>query len=244
MKFYSLNEIFTRYEESKIKLELSFVHKGGFLGAEKKETYEMDTIIMVDGSFAYSLVHAKESPFRLSPRPRSLVSVSGVIDSPKLKEPIIVKEVAFMDDPRILIIPLYINPSDLRKTTSIEFFQAPQNPHLFSEAVVIDSKQGRFGQTDFVRDEKDSRYIKVSHSQFAFLTGAFDPGKGDLVFSQKGELLGIMVNNDYAFHVKNLGARIHAGSRTVLGDAFAPPKTNVLLSSLGKKLFGLNKKFR
>ncbi|HAU59444.1 MAG TPA: hypothetical protein DCW45_03650, partial [Opitutae bacterium] len=89
----SLNEIFTRYEESKIKLELNFTHKGGFLGAEKTDTYEMDTIIMVDGSFAYSLVHAKDSPFRLVPRPRSLVSVTGAIKSPKLKEPIVVKEV-------------------------------------------------------------------------------------------------------------------------------------------------------
>ena len=240
----SLNEIFTRYEESKIKLELNFTHKGGFLGAEKTDTYEMDTIIMVDGSFAYSLVHAKDSPFRLIPRPRSLVSVTGSIKSPKLKEPIVVKEVAFMDDPRILIIPLYLDPKDLRKTTSLEFFNAPENPHLFSEAVVIDSKQGRFGQTDFVRDEKDSRYIKVSHTNFAFITGAFDPGKGDLVFSQKGELLGIMVNNNYAFHVKNLGTRIHSGSRTVLGDSFSAPKTNPLLTSLGKKLFGLNKKFR
>ena len=34
-----------------------------FLGASKDETYTMDTIILVDGSFAYSLVHAKESPF-------------------------------------------------------------------------------------------------------------------------------------------------------------------------------------
>ena len=124
------------------------------------DKFEMDTIIMVDGSFAYSLVHAKESPFRLSPRPRTLVSVTGTISSPKLKEPIIVKEVAFMDDPRILIIPLYVNPTDLRKTTNLEFFNAPQNPYLFSEAVVVDSKQGRFGQTDFVRDGKRCKIYK------------------------------------------------------------------------------------
>ena len=95
-----------------------------------------------------------------------------------------------------------------------------------------------------MRDEKDSRYIKVEHSNFAFLTGKFDPAKSDLVFSQKGELLGIMVNNDYAFHVKNLGSRLHSGSRTVLGDAFDAQKTNTLLSSLSKKLFGLKNKFR
>ena len=240
----SLNEIFTRYDENKIKLKLTFTHIGGFMGATKKDTFEMDTIIMVDGSFAYSLVHARSSPFRLEPSVRKLTEVSGQISSPKLKNAIEVKEVAFMDDPRILIVPLYINPKELEKTSEIEVFNAPQNPYLFSEAVVVNAKSGRFGQTDFIRDERDSRYIKVSHTNFAFITGKFDPGKGDLVFSQKGELLGIMVNNDYAFHVKNLGSRIHNGSRTTLGNTFNPIKTNPLMASLSKALFGLNKKFR
>jgi archaellum component FlaC len=240
----SFNEIFTKYDENKIRLELTFTHKGGFMGSLKKETFEMDTIIMVDGSFAYSLVHGKNTPFRLQPFPRKLTEVSGQITNPKLKSSIQVKEVAFMDDPRILIVPLYIKPSELEKTSDIEVFQAPKNPYLFSEAVVVNSKDGRFGQTDFIRDERDSRYIKVSHTNFAFITGKFDPGKGDLVFSQKGELLGIMVNNDYAFHVKNLGSRIHNGSRTTLGLAFDSTKANPLLSSLNKALSGLNKKFR
>ena len=240
----SLNEIFTKYEQNKVKLSLEFTHKGGFLGAEKKEVFSMDSIILADGSFAYTLVHAKESPFRLKPKPRSLLSVKGQITGDKLKEPIVVREIAFMDDPRIIIIPLYINPQKLLETTDIDIFSAPQNPYLFSEAVVVDSKEGRFGQTNFVRDEKDSRYIKVEHTSFAFLTGKFDPAQSDLVFSQKGELLGIMVNNNYAFHVKDLGSRLHAGSRTVLGKSFEAEKTNKLLTSLGKKLFGLQNKFR
>lgn len=240
----SLNEIFSKYQENKIKLSFTYTHLSGFLGAEKKENFSMDTIIMVDGSFAYSLVHAKESPFRLDPRPRKLVKVEGQITSPKLKSPIPIKEIAFMDDPRILIVPLYVNPAELKKTSSIELFSSPKNPYLFSEAVVVDAKDGRFGQTDFVRDERDSRYIKVSHTRFAFVTGAFDPGMGDLVFSQKGEMLGILVNRDYAFHVKDLGARIHGGSRTTLSSSFNAAKTNDLTTSLKKKLFGLNNKFR
>ena len=240
----SVNEIYSKYQDNKIKLSFSFSYLGGFLGSEKKENFSMDSIIMVDGSFAYTLVHAKESPFRLHPQTRKLISVSGEITSPKLKAPIQVKEIAFMDDPRILIVPLYVNPVDLRKSSTIELFQSPGNPYLFSEAVVVDAKEQRFGQTDFVRDERDARYIKVRHTRFAFVTGAFDPGKGDLVFSQKGEVLGIMVNRDYAFHVKNLGARIHGGSRTSLGGTFDASKTNQLTVSLKKKLFGLNDKFR
>ena len=240
----TVNEIFSKYEENKIKLTFTYSHTSGLFSKETAETFTMDTVIMVDGSFAYSLVHAKDSPFKLEPRPRKLIKVTGEITSPKLKSPIPVTEIAFMDDPRILIVPLYINPSDLRKTSTIELFNSPDNPYLFSEAVVVDAKEGRFGQTDFVRDERDARYIKVKHTRFAFVTGAFDPGKGDLVFSQKGEVLGILVNRDYAFHVKNLGARIHAGSRTSLGEPFNSSKTNLLTGSLKKKLFGLSNKFR
>ena len=105
-------------------------------------------------------------------------------------------------------------------------------------------KDGRFGQTKCLRDEKDGRYIEVDEKHFAFLTGAFNPGKGDMVFSQKAELLGIMVNGDYAFHVKNLGGRIQGGSRTLLGSSFQPEKTNDLLRELNKNLSGLSKKFK
>jgi hypothetical protein len=240
----TVNEIYSKYEENKVNLSFDYSHVSGLFSKETAASFSMDTVIMVDGSFAYSLVHAKDSPFRLDPRPRKLIKVSGQITSPKLKTPIQVKEIAFMDDPRILIVPLYVNPAELRKTSSLELFGSPKNPYLFSEAVVVDAKERRFGQTDFMRDERDARYIEVSHTKFAFVTGAFDPGKGDLVFSQKGEVLGVMVNRDYAFHVKNLGARIHGGSRTIMGPSFNASKTNDLTLSLKKKLFGLNNKFR
>ena len=84
----SLNEIFTKYEENKVELALDFKYKGGFLGMEKSEKFTMDSIILADGSFVYTLVHAKDSPFRLQPRPRSLISVKGQITGKKLKSPI------------------------------------------------------------------------------------------------------------------------------------------------------------
>lgn len=75
-------------------------------------------------------------------------------------------------------------------------------------------------------------------------TTKFDPGKGDLVFAKSGEVLGIMVNDDYAFHIQNLGARIRMGTRTPLGKSFDALKTNALLESLGKSLKSLEQKFR
>jgi hypothetical protein len=239
----SVNEIFTRYEENKVNLELTFSHKFGITQSVREDKFSVDTILMVDGNFVYALVHAKDSPFRVEFNPRRLVSVTGTISGDRLSKPLEVKEIAFMDDPRILIVPLYANPQELTKS-GLELFQAPQNPFLFDDAVVVDVKDSRFGQTKCLRDEKDGRYIEVDEKHFAFLTGAFNPGKGDLVFSQKAELLGIMVNGDYAFHVKNLGSRIEGGSRTLLGSSFQAEKTNTLLRELTKNLSGLNKKFK
>jgi hypothetical protein len=239
----SVNEIFTRYEENKVNLELTFSHKFGITQSVREDKFSVDTILMVDGNFVYALVHAKDSPFRVEFNPRRLVSVTGMISGDRLSKPLEVKEIAFMDDPRILIVPLYANPQELTKS-GLELFQAPQNPFLFDDAVVVDVKDSRFGQTKCLRDEKDGRYIEVDEKHFAFLTGAFNPGKGDLVFSQKAELLGVMVNGDYAFHVKNLGSRIEGGSRTLLGSSFQAEKTNTLLRELTKNLSGLNKKFK
>jgi len=240
----SVNEIFTRYEQNKVTLELTYTHQFCITQSIREDKFSMDTILMVDGNFVYALVHTKDSPFRVEFNPRRLVSVTGQISGSKLKAPLEVKEIAFMDDPRMIIVPLYANPQDLVKSSGIELFRAPQNPFLFDDAVVVDVKDSRFGQTKCLRDEKDGRYIEVDERSFAFLTGAFNPGKGDLVFSQKAELLGIMVNGDYAFHVKNLGGRIEGGSRTLLGDSFDADKTNTLLRDLKKKLSGLSKKFK
>jgi len=239
----SVNEIFTRYEENKVSLELVYTHKTGIIQSQREEKFTVDTILMVDGNFVYALVHAQDSPFRVEFNPRKLVAVKGQITGVKLKESIPVREIAFMDDPRILIVPLYANPKDLA-SNGLELFRAPENPFLFDDAVVIDVKDSRFGQTKCLRDEKDGRYIEVDEKHFAFLTGEFNPGKGDLVFSQKAELLGIMVNGDYAFHVKNLGARIQGGSRTILGNSFQADKTNSLLRELNRNLSGLSKKFK
>ena len=109
----SVNEIFTRYEQNRVTLELVFEYKSGIFQTNREETFSMDTILMVDGNFVYALVHAKDSPFRVEFNPRRLVSVSGQITGSRLKESLPVKEIAFMDDPRILIVPLYSKQQEI-----------------------------------------------------------------------------------------------------------------------------------
>ena len=61
---------------------------------------------------------------------------------------------------------------------------------------------GKYGEVEFKIDPKSQGYVKVDRIFFNF-AGKFNPAKGDLVFSQTGELLGIMVNNKYCLVIED-----------------------------------------
>jgi archaellum component FlaC len=234
----SLNEIYTRYLDNVVTIKLSYKYRGGFLGGEKSEEFETETILLSDGSLAYALVHVDETPFRLTPTPRRLVSVQGTISGERLEKNIPIAQVAFLDDPRILIIPI-INPP-----SGVAVFQPVANPHVFAEAVVVDSDAYNFGETTFTRDAKNERYVRLRKKFFSFLRGEFQASQGDLVFSKTGQVLGIMVNDDYAFVFKDMNKRIRRDSITFVGDRFNNTATTRTLAHLGKSLSGVEGKFR
>jgi len=59
-------------------------------------------------------------------------------------------------------------------------------------------KDGRkFGEVIFQMDPKNRGYVKLDKGFIRSIMGEFNPTQGDLVFSQTGELLGIMANSKY-----------------------------------------------
>ena len=52
-------------------------------------------------------------------------------------------------------------------------------------------------------DAKTPQYVRMDNRLIKHLAGDFTPSAGDLVFSQTGELLGIMVNSDYCAVIDN-----------------------------------------
>ena len=61
----SVNEIFTRYEQNKVTLDLNYTYKSGIFQSIQEGKFSVDTILMADGKFVYALIHAKDSPFRI-----------------------------------------------------------------------------------------------------------------------------------------------------------------------------------
>ena len=58
-------------------------------------------------------------------------------------------------------------------------------------------------------------YFKRESKVFSKFAGEVKPKKGDLVFSQRGDLLGIMINKDYLRHITTAkpGSTIKLGSK-------------------------------
>jgi hypothetical protein len=93
--------------------------------------------------------------------------------------------------------------------------------------VLVRADDGRYGETPFRIDPASPDYVKLDNRITTRLFGEIAPKRGDLVFSKTGDLIGIMVNNDYCAVLGNFAA----GYVLRAGDN-PEPKTSVILGDL------------
>ena len=124
------------------------------------------------------------------------------------------KAVEFLaSDPRALAIPV-----DASQVTAmgVKVYALAADPFKFPDAVLISGRGKGYGAVSFKLDPTHPGYVKVDNRFFKRLFGDFAPSRGDLVFSQSGELLGVMVNSNYCVLVKDFAASetFHTGADT------------------------------
>jgi hypothetical protein len=109
----------------------------------------------------------------------------------------------------------------------VKVYGLATDPFKFPEAVLVSARGKGYGALGFKLDPAHPGYVRVDNHLFRKLFGDFSPSRGDLVFSQSGDLLGIMVNSNYCLILKDFtaGEIIHAGP-----GAGSPPTTTVLAS--------------
>src|SRR5262249_55430433 len=112
-----------------------------------------------------------------------------------------VSEVDFMtQDPRVVMLPL-----DASQAAGLgaKVYPLAMDPFKFPDAVLIDGGGRGYGEVGFKLDPTGPGLVRVDNRFFKRLFGDFSPKRGDLVFAKTGELLGIMVNNDFCAVLKN-----------------------------------------
>lgn len=221
----SSNEIFRRYEQNRIGLTITAEIRG-LLGT-RTQTASFDAVAIHAGNKRYIIFEESRAPFGISNLDQ-LVRLEGAIMSETRRLPI--TRLGFLAaDPRLIVIELMptSDPARLSQT-----FQLSSEPFRFPQAVLISHALGAYGLTDFRLMPGGEGYIGVDRNLINQLTGEFQPKRGDYIFAQSGELLGLMVEAERGILINDLTI----GATLPVGDQFRPGNAKTLKPRLEAQL--------
>ncbi len=195
------NVLFNEFTTNRVTTNFAATRRG--LIGQTNRNKEANTVLVSDGNQVYAVMHIADTVF-------SLGEVG--VDWESLKVELskggggrnVAPAVAFLNqDPRIVVLPL-----DAAQASALgaKVYPLAADPFKFPDAVLIDGGGRGYGEVGFKLDPTEPGFVRVDNRLFKRLFGDFAPKRGDLVFAKTGELLGIMVNNDYCALLKNFSA--------------------------------------
>jgi len=214
------NQIFTDFLANRVQTQIT-ARRPGLFGPNVKER-QAQTVLVSDGSQVYALMHLNDTPFTMSEIPADYNQVTGRLARGSFNAP--VAELRFLRlDPRLVVAPV---DASLASLMGAKIYQIAKDPFRFPDAVLVRADDGRYGDTPFRIDAANTDYVKLDNRITTRLFGEIAPKRGDLVFSKSGDLIGIMVNNDYcavlgdfaAAHTLKAGDNPEPKTSTVLGE--------------------------
>lgn len=193
------NVLFNDFLANRVSTTLTVARKALF--GLTTRTKEIKTVLVTDGKAVYALMHADDTPFPViqDETPVDWERISGQFSRPTVTAPI--AELQFLSlDPRLIVIPV---DADLAARLGVKVYPTALEPFKFPEAMLVSYGGTGYGSVAFKVDAQTPQYVRMDNRLIKHLAGDFTPSAGDLVFSQTGELLGIMVNSDYCAVIDN-----------------------------------------
>jgi X-X-X-Leu-X-X-Gly heptad repeat protein len=195
------NVLFNEFTTNRVTTSFAATRRG--LIGQTNRNKEANTVLVSDGNQVYAVMHIADTVF-------SLGEVG--VDWESLKVELskggggrnVASAIAFLNqDPRVVVLPL-----DAAQASALgaKVYPLAADPFKFPDAVLIDGGGRGYGEVGFKLDPTEPGFVRVDNRFFKRLFGDFAPKRGDLVFAKTGELLGIMVNNDYCALLKNFSA--------------------------------------
>ena len=194
----SANTLFRQFRSRGVKVWL----KSG------RTTTQTDTILIQQGNFVFGLLHTSDTPFAIRPEATGVSHVEATLSTPVTGQakpvPFYLPYAQFQaGEPRVLASPL-MNIAEAA-SRGIRPYQIASRPYQFPKAFVISRDGKSYGEVEFKFNPAHQGYVKMDKPFIGGLfSSSFNPSKGDLVLSQKGELLGMMANNTYCYVIRDL----------------------------------------
>ncbi|MGY8650611.1 MAG: hypothetical protein ACKVKM_07355 [Verrucomicrobiia bacterium] len=227
------NTLFQQFGKRGIKIWL----KSG------RTTTRTDTILVQQGNYVYALLHTSDTPFPISPKATGINRVEPTLTTPEAGK---AKPVAYTlpfaqflkNEPRVLASPLMSVPQAAGR--GILPYQIAAKPYQFPKAFVISRDGKSYGEVEFKFNPAHKGYVKMD-KPFAggIFSSSFNPAKGDLVLSQKGELLGMMANNTYCFVISDLESESSIAFRKDLNRTIIAKTLKAHNATIQRKAFDL-----
>jgi hypothetical protein len=161
------------------------------------EVLEYDPATRKNSPYIHAITHVRETPYRLAANALGWRESAASLSGPNTEaQPL--HHVRFLkSDPRIVIAPVGPPDSPQVKALGVKPYKLAAKPFKFPKAFIMKRDGRSFGEVIFRMDPRNREYVKFDKSLVRSIMGDFSPSQGDLVFSQTGELLGIMANNRY-----------------------------------------------
>jgi hypothetical protein len=223
----SANVLFNDFLANRVETNFSATRKGLFGNVNKDR--DTKTVFISDGRQVYALLDIDDTPFSLNQVGVDWRKISVQFNRPPDYHSS-GSEIEFLQtDPRVVVVPV-----DASQVAALgaKVYPLASDPFKFPDAILISGGGQGYGQLGFKLDDAHRGYVRVDNRIFKRLFGDFAPSRGDLVFSQSGELLGIMVNSDYCLLLGDFTTMVTIPA----GDQKSQERTGGLLDSISARI--------
>lgn len=205
----SANVLYDQFLGNQVQTTFSATRKGLFGNVNRSR--DTPTLFVKDGKRVYALLHVADTVFSTDQPNYNWDSLSVTFSRPPSYRSD-ASELLFLDaDPRVVAVPV-----DAAQVAALgaKVYTLAADPFKFPDAVMIGPKG--YGEMPFKLDPAHPGYVRVDNRFFHRLFGDFSPNRGDLVLSQTGQVLGMMVNHDYCVLLKDFTPQLtlHTGPQT------------------------------
>jgi hypothetical protein len=227
----SANVLFSDFLANQVQTTFTASRKGLFGMVDRSKA--VPTVFTTDGRQVYALVEVDDTVLSFDPAGYDWSKVGVAFDRPASGFHADASALEFLRlDPRVVAVP--VDPT-IAAGLGVKVYALSSDPFRFSDAVLISARGKGYGTVGFKLDPEHPGYVRVDSQLFKRIFGDFAPSRGDLVLSQSGELIGVMVNGRYCALVRDFTpvATIRTGDDT-LGQ-----HTGAVLDGLGAQVRAL-----
>ncbi len=191
----SANAIFSKFSQSRGEVVFQTLARSG-----KRKEVSVPSALVSSNKTAIAVFDSDGTPFGMGDSPSKYSSVTAyfVLGGRKM---LLGKVSYFSIDPRVMgarVAPSFVE-ADGSKT-----IQLSDDPYRFSDAVLISDTADYYGESSFKIETSRGDYLKMQSRLFNRLFGEFSPEKGDFVLAKSGDILGLMINNQYCVLIDSL----------------------------------------